>query len=90
MYKELIDKDIIITKYKFKLISNNGARFDQKKRNEFIEVLEKYKDKISKFTIDKLLARFDKRKWFGFSGGKKSKKLVKLKHKKTYKKNKKR
>jgi hypothetical protein len=30
-YQNLIDQKIVITEYKFKVISNNGQRFDKKK-----------------------------------------------------------
>jgi len=73
-YQNLIKNKIIITEFKFKMESNNGERFDKKKRVEFIKLLNRYNNNlISPTTKKKLLKLFDIPTVLGYGGRKKTK-----------------
>ena len=82
-YQNLIKNKIIITEFKFKMESNNGERFDKKKRVEFIKLLNRYNNNlISPTTKKKLLKLFDIPTVLGYGGRKKTKTKTKTKTKK--------
>ena len=82
-YQNLIKNKIIITEFKFKMESNNGQRFDKKKRVEFIKLLNRYNNNlISPTTKKNLLKLFDIPTVLGYGGRKKTKTKTKTKTKK--------